>query len=586
MLRSPRAFASPLFLLLLLSVFGWAPLLDGGYFLQAHDAAHSLFWLVEFDRGIRDGFLWPRWAADHVLGYGYPLFTFYAPLAFYIAEAFHLLGAGIGTAVKLTWGLAFVLAGVTMYRFAARLWGQTAGLVAGLLYLYAPYHLVNLYVRAALAEFVAMALFPWVLHAFWDVLTLGGWRRAAWAGLSLGLTLLTHSVTLLVFPPFLVTLVLYGLVTEGRGRARRAFAEVTVAGLLAGGLATIFLLPALAESGYIVQTQWLPETYRYERQFVYFFQLFDFTWGFGHALPGPDDGMSQQIGLWPFLLGLAALPLLCKRPLKHGRILVGFAVAALIAIAGTLAISQPVWAVLPPLALIQFPFRLLGMVNLFLALTAGGVVATLLETVPERRPILAVLSLALVLASYPYTRPQHTPLDERHQSPVAVIDFELAYPDMRGSTAFAAGPPATTPKLAAYLAGEPLPLAGIIAGEGEVESVRHGGGSARVRVRAFTPVTLQFYTYWYPGWRATVNGRPVPIRAEGPDALITLDLPAGEHEVSIRFANTPLRTAAGVVSLATLLIILFLLIRPINHEDTKKQRDANTVNNTKNNCFI
>ncbi len=97
-----RIIRSPLALLILLSLFILAPLLASGYFLHAHDARHSLIWLVEYDQGVRDGFLWPRWAPDHSQGYGYPLFTFYAPLAFAIAEVFHLLGASISGAVKIT----------------------------------------------------------------------------------------------------------------------------------------------------------------------------------------------------------------------------------------------------------------------------------------------------------------------------------------------------------------------------------------------------------------------------------------------------------------------------------------------------
>ena len=53
-----------------------------------------------------------------------------------------------------------------MYRFARRLWGPWPGLIAGLLYVYAPYHLADIYVRAAFAEFVAFVIFPLVLHAF------------------------------------------------------------------------------------------------------------------------------------------------------------------------------------------------------------------------------------------------------------------------------------------------------------------------------------------------------------------------------------------------------------------------------------
>lgn len=509
-----------------------------------------------------------------MLGYGYPLFTFYAPLAFFIAEGFHLLGAGIAAAVKLTWALAFLLSGLTMYRFAGRLWGAGAGFVAGLLYAFAPYHLANIYVRAALAEFVAYALFPWVLYSFWDLIERGGRRRLALAGLSLGLTLLTHSVTLLIFPPFLIALLLYWLFLRWRQTRqipwRRAFA-VLLAGLLAGGLATIFLLPVLAESPYIVQAQWLPDAYNYAKQYLYLFQLFSPEWGFGHALPGPDDGMSQQIGLWLLVLALAALPLLWRaRPARRG-LLAGFAAAAVIAILGMLAVTQPLWAAIPPLALIQFPFRLLAMADLFLALVAAGAISALFPRLraPESpsspspaSPLPApaiVLGLAIVLASYPYIRPQHTAVSARNQSPVAVTDFELAFPDMRGSTAFAGQPPLASPKLAAYLAGETLPLAAIIAGDGEVTPVRHGGGSERVRVLARTPVTLQFYTYWYPGWQGLANDEEIALRAEGPDALITLELPAGEHDVLIRFGNTPLRAAAAVISLLSFMILMIVL---------------------------
>ena len=254
-LRSPR------WLLLLLTVFAWAPLLAPGYFLRAHDAAHSLFWLVEFDQGIRDGFLWPRWAPDHALGFGYPLFTFYAPLVFYVAEFFHLLGLSVVSAIKVVWGLGYVLSGLSMYALARRLWGRGPALIAALLYVYAPYHLANNYVRAALAEFFAMALYPWVLLTFYELLLQPGRRRLAWAALSFGLLLLTHSVTVVFFPPVLVALIVYWLAGMA-WRTRRLPWAATGRALLAGVggimLAAVFLLPAILESRYIVQEQWLP----------------------------------------------------------------------------------------------------------------------------------------------------------------------------------------------------------------------------------------------------------------------------------------------------------------------------------------
>ncbi|NLE75274.1 MAG: hypothetical protein GX605_00800, partial [Chloroflexi bacterium] len=118
-----------------LSVFAWAPLLAPGFFLEAHDARHTLFFLHAFDQAFRDGVLIPRWCPDCALGYGYPLFLLYSPLAYYVAEGFHLLGATLTDAVKWTFGLATVLSGWGMYGWGRRLWGRAGGLLAAAVYL-------------------------------------------------------------------------------------------------------------------------------------------------------------------------------------------------------------------------------------------------------------------------------------------------------------------------------------------------------------------------------------------------------------------------------------------------------------------
>ena len=149
--------------LLLLLLPAILPLAAPGYFFDAHDAHHSVFFLVEFDQAIQDGVLWPVWGPDHALGFGYPTWLLYAPAAYFVAEGFHLLGLGFTAAVKATWALAFLFGALGAYRLARRWWGSAAGLVTALAFTYAPYHLGQIYVRAALAEFVALAWLPWVI---------------------------------------------------------------------------------------------------------------------------------------------------------------------------------------------------------------------------------------------------------------------------------------------------------------------------------------------------------------------------------------------------------------------------------------
>jgi len=609
--RLAQPFAdSSLALALLLTIPALLPLAAPGYFFSAHDGRHSVFWLYEFDAAFRDGALWPIWVPDHVLGFGYPLWLVYTPLAFFVAEAFHLLGLGLVAAVKAAWALWFLVGALGIYRLARRWWGPAAALVASLAYTYAPYHLMDIYVRSAYAEFAALALAPWALLGVVAVWEAPRPRTAALAALPIGALLLTHAAAPAVFLPLIAGLAAWkGLQAVAkhflsrpgrRAETQRAIFQPStstpalhqtqcgasvrvhlrptlwtgVAFALGIGLALIFWLPALAERRFVQEASWLRGTYDYARHFVYPGQLLNAFWGFGFSVPGPGDGMSFGLGLIPWIVaGVAAAAALgLARPALQSRRAeaIFLVLASLIVIFAMTPAAAPAWAAFPLLASIQFPWRLLAVTTIALALLAGAGARWLEDGLNRQTsgggskpsPFPYLLALLIVLASFPYTRPELTPIRPEDETVLAIVEFEAKYPDMRGMTSYAQRNPseATSPLIAQYLAGEPLRRAEIISGTGEVLEQAATANSARARVRADGAVRLRFYTNFFPGWQATVDGRPVEIAPDPPDGLIGLNLPPGEHDVRLRLLPTPVRQIGLALSALTALGVVALLI--------------------------
>jgi len=488
-----------------------------------------------------------------------------------------------------------------MYRLARRWWGPAAALTAALAYTYAPYHLVQIYVRAALAEFAALAWFPWVLLAFVQLWDDPRPRRAALAALAFGALMLIHTVSALIFVPVLLAFLGFKMAeswwkckkrnvpldpassasagtTGAHGQGRRAPLWAAVALALGGLLASIFWLPMFAERSLIVESQWVPSTYQYASNFVYPSQFFDFAWGYGYSVPGPNDGMSFQLGIMTTvgaIIGtLAAFGLLhwdrrradaADDPPWPARAEALFlAGISLLAIFAMTPASQPVWDALPLVSLVQFPWRLLAVTVTTLALLAGAGVHWLEKrwtAIGSPGPFAYVMAVALVLASASYVSPELQAIRPEDESPIAVMEFELAYPDMRGSTSWAQRQPADSdsPLLPQYLAGEPLRRAAIVSGSGEVLEQGSRAASAYARVRADSSVRLRFYTYYFPGWRATVDGEAVEVAPDPPNGLIGLTLAPGEHDVRLRFGPTPVRILGAAFSVVALAAVLGLI---------------------------
>jgi hypothetical protein len=587
--------------LLLLLIPAMLPLAAPGYFFKAHDGSHSVSYLVEFDQAIRDGLIWPIWGPDYAVGFGYPVWLVYAPLAYFVAEIFHLLGFGLTVAVKLTWALGFLLGAAGMYRLARRWWGPAAGLIAALAYTYTPYHLVQIYVRGALAEFLALAWFPWVLLAFVELWDDPRPRRVAWAALALGALMLTHSQAPVMYVPFLAGFVLFKALTfrspagshTVRSRLKPLFWS-GVAFALGGLLGAIFMAPLLLERRFIADLSWLHDTYYYGRHFVFPSQFLSAFWGFGYSVEGAADGMSFQLGLMQVLGAAVGALAVFSRSGRGGRRLPHRLDALFLVVlsAATIFLMTPaaklIWDALPLVNLMQFPWRLLALTTVTLALLAGAgaswlkdsaiddnfgsETATESESIRSISPYVYVAALVIMLASFPYTQPELAPIRPQDESPLNLIEFEAKHPDMRGMTAWSERLPveADSPLPAPYLAGEPLARAAIIAGQGSILEQVSLSASAFARVRAEGPVRLRFYTHYFPGWRATVDGLPVEIQPDPPNGLIGLDLPAGEHQVQLQFGATPVRRVSAALSAVGLALVVGLWLVDRRRGDLRK----------------
>lgn len=318
-----------------------------------------------------------RLVGDLGYGFGYPLFNYYAPLPYYMGALLFLLGLNLIVATKLMIAIAFIAAGFTMYLCAKRYVGELGALLSATLYVLAPYHGVQLYVRGALGELVTYALFPLVVYGLLELWSAKLNRRKAvlgvlgLVGIAMGHTLGLY-ITLLLWALYSIVL---SVVLSRRNKPflatwlKRNLAFIGIA--LA--LSAFFWMPAFFELRYINFSVASGNDVNYRDHFVTLGQLWNSPWGFGGSTKGVDkDGMSFMIGKITLLLALVSLLLVYIKRGPHKKIWWGMAVLALVSIFSMTESSSAIWEAIPAMNIIQFPWRFLIVANFALTFLAGS----------------------------------------------------------------------------------------------------------------------------------------------------------------------------------------------------------------------
>ena len=434
--------------LLLLALIAALPIWTGPGIINTRgggDSPFLFFRLQQLVANLHDGVFPARWMPDAAYGLGYPFFSYYAALPYYLGAFFNLIGFDLLVSIKLVQTLGFVFAAAAMYRWAERHTPtRLAAWLIAVAYTFAPFHLVNVYVRGdSLSEFYAFVFYPLILWSIDRVIESP--RAFGWLALTYGGLIMTHNVSALTFSPFLVLYALFA-VLQAKVRKPSRYILAVVAGLiLALALSAWFWLPALGEATLVQLDHQTTGYFNYAEHFRSI-NLIQNSIGFNYSIAADPQsstpfamGLIQAIGTGAGLIALMATWRRARDRWFRAFVVIGLIVSTLM----ITPVSKVVWDTLPLLSLTQFPWRFLSIQALFCAF-AIGYLATLFTHYATRNTLLTSFSgVALAAAVLLPLHPDYLPIRADEITPARLQLYE-AFTGNIGTTIRAEYLPRTT----------------------------------------------------------------------------------------------------------------------------------------------
>lgn len=502
-------------------------LVKPGFFIT-HDGEFNLIRLMHFYDELARGQFPVRWAYDLGYRFGSPIFTFFYPLAYYLASVIHFLGPDFGASLKMLIALTTLGSVLAVYYWLRGHFKPWPAFFGAVVFLLVPYRLLVMYVTGSYGILLSLLFLPLILLAI-------DRKAVILLALSTAGLMMSHNVTALIFLPIVLVY------------AVRKIEKRTVIGFVLGlGLATTFLLPAIMETKNVFLGQGVVVDFR--EHFPSLLQLIYSKWGYFYSGTGESDGMSFQVGLAQWLVwGVSTLVLAKKllgkkiRDEKTGMAIL-FSVIFSVAILMMLPISTPIWEKIALLAQIQFPWRILAVTSVSVPFLAAYL------TSGKYGKILAMAILGLLIwNNRNYLRTWET----IRYSDAYYRSHESRY---YGSTDIAwetrpiwANDP---PVWLANSVTVPNPIVQINKEEVGVK------GNIYIEAVATTAANLVINRFYYPIWKTTLDGKGVEVRPIEKSGLIGLNFPSGKHVITIEQGKTGVEKLADGISLLALISLI------------------------------
>ncbi|HSE37856.1 MAG TPA: 6-pyruvoyl-tetrahydropterin synthase-related protein [Blastocatellia bacterium] len=525
--------------------------------IDTHDLWMHLYVVEQFDKVLRSGVIYPRWIPDINRGYGILNMIYYPPGFFYLSSAVHVVVDDWIHAMFVISTLSLAGSGLALYFLARTFNSKPASIVAALVYMLIPFHMLDLYWRGALPQFVGYVFLPLIVYFTFKLGKQGRGRYYAGLGLTFGLYVLTHLPVALLLT---YALGFYGLVWAVKERNHRIALRIAAGVSLGLLLGAIYWLPAAAEAKYAWENA--TTRYPYHNSYITLLPIIEGSAYFTFWKLLNEVFVAHVVALAAPGLVLFALPkpraetIEAQRPHENpGRhewppdsmwLLMSIA-----AVFMCTSLSIYLSKLLPEIQVAVPAWRWLAIASVFTALLAAACVDRLrdysqmssLKVWGYRSLFLAGLGVVLWVTVHGTIIGA---LSNQTYHPKADVVAELIEPNWTPRSASRPQDLPDTPPVVIEPTG------------GSSEIISWQPESRRIAVKVDVPSEVRLKTYNFPGWTAQIDGQPAPISSDS-DGIQILEVQPGVHKIEVFFKNTPPRTLGAVLTATATLVIAALL---------------------------
>jgi len=501
--------------------------------------------IAQYYRGLKEGEHRITWA-DGFANYGMPIPLISQQTTPYLGGYLNFIFNNVLFSYNVVFLIGAFLSCLFYFIFLRIYFKPTIAFVGTLLFNFAPYRIINLYIRGDEPEFFASVFVPLVLIGIYLLIKKKSYFGFLLLTLSVGLLGLAHPFVLVVGSFLFFPYIIYCIHDEDRKKELLFLTFLSF--VLGSGITAFYTLPAYVESRYFYLG--LEKNHFVPNQFLGLANFFDPRWYYYYKNDTFVRGNFIKVDLLETLITLIGLIILMFTIIKRRKeSLLAFAVGtSFLLIFLMTSLSNILYQRIGILNSLQFPWRVL---TPFIFITPI-ILCIVLQKIKYRNVAIIIVIFLISALRYPQLYGKNYTV-----YPQSKYFFTI---DNLHSTILNT---VWTGKTSEYPLENQKP--GIISGKGIINKKIIKNSSRYYEINALTDLRMVDYTFYFPGWQVYIDGQKTQIQYQDPNyrGVITYNVPSGNHIVILKFEDTKDRIAGYILTILSLVaaFVIFFLLR-------------------------